>query len=60
MEDQESRQSVSGLKSLSRGRREECNHDDHRKIQMIKGEDSKQVTEEKSILKVVTGGKITC
>ena len=31
---------------------EECNHDDHRKIHMIKGDDSKQVTEEKSILKV--------
>lgn len=27
---------------------EECNHGDHRKIQMIKGEDSKQIQEEKS------------
>ena len=31
---------------------EERNHDDHRKIQMIPGEDSKQVTKEKSIFQI--------
>lgn len=31
---------------------EERNHDDHRKIQMIQGEDSKQVTKEKSIFQI--------